>query len=292
MDADGDGVITRAEWRGSERSFEVHDWNHDGVLSGEEVRAAGRRTSGWPQDPNDEDGRFSEWTPDRFRELDHDRNGRITRDEWHFDAETFRRVDRDGDGSLSRNEFLGLEADDDRDDRFDYLDANHDGRITGEEWHADPVQFGSLDRDRNGVLTRDEMGADDAPRDLFASLDVNRDERVTLDEWHWSRQAFTRRDTDGDGSLSRRELSTLSGTPRAYSSQSEAYRAGGERGHADGVKAGREDRQHNNWDLSGQRELEQADAGYAPALGSRADYQEGYREGFRRGYGEGFGPRP
>ena len=38
MDRDGDGVITRAEWRGSDRSFDVHDWNRDGVLSGDEMR--------------------------------------------------------------------------------------------------------------------------------------------------------------------------------------------------------------------------------------------------------------
>src|SRR5678815_3623144 len=30
MDENGDGVITRAEWRGSARSFATHDWNGDG----------------------------------------------------------------------------------------------------------------------------------------------------------------------------------------------------------------------------------------------------------------------
>lgn len=38
MDANGDGVITRAEWRGNRRSFDQHDWNGDGRLAGEEVR--------------------------------------------------------------------------------------------------------------------------------------------------------------------------------------------------------------------------------------------------------------
>ena len=45
------------------------------------------------------------------------------------------------------------------------------------------------------------------------------------------------------------------------------------------------------WDLEGQRELEQADAGYETRLGRREDYQAGFRAGFRRGYTEGFGPR-
>ena len=38
MDQNNDGVVTRAEWRGSAQSFEQHDWNNDGVLSVDEVR--------------------------------------------------------------------------------------------------------------------------------------------------------------------------------------------------------------------------------------------------------------
>jgi hypothetical protein len=38
MDADHDGVVTRAEWRGTDQAFRNHDTNGDGVLSGAEVR--------------------------------------------------------------------------------------------------------------------------------------------------------------------------------------------------------------------------------------------------------------
>jgi hypothetical protein len=38
MDTDRDGVVTRAEWRGSDQAFRDHDTNGDGVLSGAEVR--------------------------------------------------------------------------------------------------------------------------------------------------------------------------------------------------------------------------------------------------------------
>lgn len=38
MDADRDGVVTRAEWRGTAEAFRTHDTNGDGVLSGAEVR--------------------------------------------------------------------------------------------------------------------------------------------------------------------------------------------------------------------------------------------------------------
>src|SRR5438477_8532308 len=34
MDRNHDGIITRDEWRGSDQSFRMHDWNGDGVLSG------------------------------------------------------------------------------------------------------------------------------------------------------------------------------------------------------------------------------------------------------------------
>jgi hypothetical protein len=79
--------------------------------------------------------------------------------------------------------------------------------------------------------------------------------------------------------------------PGALQDRSEAYRAGYNRGLAEGRQAGSEDKQRNQWDLDGQRELEQADSGYYPQLGDRREYQAGYRAGFTRGYRLGFGPR-
>jgi hypothetical protein len=71
-----------------------------------------------------------------------------------------------------------------------------------------------------------------------------------------------------------------------------AYQLGLDRGLIDGREAGRGDRVQNRaWDLEGQRELEQADAGYDNAMGRRDHYQAGYRVGFRQGYRQGFGPR-
>lgn len=65
-------------------------------------------------------------------------------------------------------------------------------------------------------------------------------------------------------------------------------RDGPARGSGRPGQAGREDRElTNTWDLEGQRELEQADAGYAPGMGALQDYQAGYRAGYR----QGFGPR-
>lgn len=43
LDMNNDGRISRAEWRGNDVSFGNHDWNRDGVLSGEEVRPGATR---------------------------------------------------------------------------------------------------------------------------------------------------------------------------------------------------------------------------------------------------------
>jgi Ca2+-binding EF-hand superfamily protein len=41
MDQNGDGVITRDEWRGNDQSFRQHDRNGDGVIAGSEMRGNG-----------------------------------------------------------------------------------------------------------------------------------------------------------------------------------------------------------------------------------------------------------
>ena len=111
MDVNDDGVITRQEWRGNDRSFERNDWNGDGILSGDELRPGARRaqprSASDPGEPVDREYEFTDWTERGFKDLDHDDDAQITREEWHFDLETFRRADRDRNGRLSRHEFLG-----------------------------------------------------------------------------------------------------------------------------------------------------------------------------------------
>jgi Ca2+-binding EF-hand superfamily protein len=294
MDRDNDGRITRAEWTGSDQSFRVHDWNDDGVLSGDEVRPGARRGQRQMPEPDfdtpDREYPFDDWTVRGFNRIDHNRDNRITADEWHFDRESFRRADHNRDGVITRREFLNedLEQDDDREDRFAYLDVNRDNRISRDEWHGTLAAFDRLDDNRDGVLTRAEVSGTEPPPDLFTSVDVNRNGTIARDGWHWSAASFDRLDTNRDGRLTREEFS---GTGPA-ATRSQAYQAGHDRGLIEGRAAGREDRERNQgWDLEGQRELEQADSGYDARMGPRDDYQAGYREAFRVGYREGFGTR-
>src|SRR5262245_19890975 len=81
MDRNRDGLITRDEWRGTERDFELRDWNRDGVLSGDELRVATRPDASVGQAGSE----FADWTVSGFTRLDRNRDGRITADEWPAD---------------------------------------------------------------------------------------------------------------------------------------------------------------------------------------------------------------
>ena len=97
LDRDGNGVVSRNEWDGDDRAFAVHDWNRDGRLSGDELRAGATPP---PATRGRED-------PDHvlFARMDANSDGRVTRNEWTGTARTFDRLDANDDGSLSPYEY-------------------------------------------------------------------------------------------------------------------------------------------------------------------------------------------
>jgi len=221
MDRNRDGIITQDEWQGSNRSFEVHDWDGNGRLEGTEVRPGARRAAKWEESdhaPNRTE-RYVSWTAAGFNNLDHNRDRRISQNEWHYDQETFRRVDRNRDGALDEAEFAGedvdVDVDDDRGDNFDDLDMNNNGRVERNEWHAGANEFNRLDANRDGVLSRFEVvGGQETTGDTwdqFAGLDYDRNGSIARDEWHWSLGSFDKRDLNRDGALSRREFDVTGG---------------------------------------------------------------------------------
>jgi Ca2+-binding EF-hand superfamily protein len=215
MDQNKNGIIERSEWNGSAQSFNVHDWNRDGVLSNSEVRVGAQR---WPNDEGDFDPNGpATWTPRAFRQIDRNRDGRVVPNEWYYGAEAFRRADRDRNGVLSQTEFANTEVnewDDDRDDRFENLDTNNNGRVEGREWHGSAEAFQWLDRNNDNVLTRQEVVGDGSTRfDSFGSIDTNGNGRLELGEWEWSAVSFRRYDTNRDGIISRQEFNTAGGAP-------------------------------------------------------------------------------
>jgi Ca2+-binding EF-hand superfamily protein len=207
MDRNGDGIITQAEWRGSARAFRNHDLNGDGRLSGAEVRRLMNEDDADQNRPE-----FDDWTNEGFRYVDRNRDGRISRAEWFYDLASFRRADRNNDNVLTRVEFLAIEGtgpiESPREERFEALDTNNDGRIVRNEWRGRPERFDVLDRNNNGVVTRDEMlgDADDNETELFNAADSNRDNRLSQREWRWAQRVFTQQDRNRDGFVAREEF--------------------------------------------------------------------------------------
>jgi Ca2+-binding EF-hand superfamily protein len=140
MDADHDGTVTRAEWKGNDISFAMYDANGDGVLSGAELAPAVQ-----PEAP-----------AAAFARLDRNHDGSLAREEWTGPADDFDRLDHNQDGKVSRDEYLNLDRGKGRlEGLFRRLDKNRDGRIARAEW--DGANFDRLDRNHDGYVTRDEF---------------------------------------------------------------------------------------------------------------------------------------
>ena len=216
LDRNNDGRITRDEWNGNERSFRNHDWNGDGELSGNEVRAGRQRDTELADHEPNRFERNLNWTQQNFNNLDHNRDGRISANEWHYDFETFRRVDANRNDSLSLQEFVGEGVDDVRENSFDDMDWNNNGRVERAEWYGGNAEFTRLDANRDGVLSRYEVVGSSASFDTydqFQNLDYDRNGSLSRAEWHWSNASFSVRDRNRDGVISRQEFDVAGGSP-------------------------------------------------------------------------------
>jgi hypothetical protein len=91
LDKDGNGSISRDEWARDPQTFDRLDANKDGVLSREELGQAVQQ-------------RIRQRADDRWKRLDKDGNGSISREEWPRNPEAFDRLDTNKDGLLTREE--------------------------------------------------------------------------------------------------------------------------------------------------------------------------------------------
>ena len=120
MDDNHDGRISRREWRGNSQSFREHDRDHNGVLSGAELRRpvepaqarAARRpvepaivgTASRPAPAQRTTSIRTERDEVLFARRDTNHDGRITRDEWP-DRAAFNRLDKNHDNVISPYEY-------------------------------------------------------------------------------------------------------------------------------------------------------------------------------------------
>jgi hypothetical protein len=98
MDDNGDGVITRSEWRGTRQAFNAADINSDGVLSGSEVWIDNRDTVGTSGTLADRRAEFND--------MDDNGDGVVSRNEWRGSRYAFTQQDVNNDGVITRREYV------------------------------------------------------------------------------------------------------------------------------------------------------------------------------------------
>ena len=233
MDADGDGRVTREEWKGEPAGFERFDRNKDGVLDAKDGGAG--MGGGRPK----LDG---EAVKQRWQKMDRDADGKVSREEYTGDFE-FERLDLDKDGFLTEADLKGLMAaggggrpggpggpggpgaagaGPELLRRFDH---DHDGQVTREQFPGGDEQFAKLDKNGDGVLTADDFpappaappapapgssapagAAPSAPAGKLAALDKDGDGRLCRPEWLGSDEEWRALDKNTDGWLTADEM--------------------------------------------------------------------------------------
>jgi Phycobilisome Linker polypeptide/Domain of unknown function (DUF4214)/EF hand len=102
----------------------------------------------------------------RFRGMDANNDGVISRNEWSGSRQSFETHDWNNDDVLTGEEVneaaarRGRTVDDeafDTMDSFEYLDVNNNNRIEAGEWHGTVAAFNRLDVNNDDILTREEM---------------------------------------------------------------------------------------------------------------------------------------
>jgi Ca2+-binding EF-hand superfamily protein len=193
-DTNGDGRISRDEWRGDRRAFREYDQNRDGVLSGNEVPGNNRT------DHNRKDGEARS----KADRLDTNRSGVVEGSEWPYSRDVFRKLDRDGNSVLTRDELDTMNSATRND-----LDRNRNGRVDRDEWSGGFADFQQLDNDRDGSVSSTEYyqrGGEWRRKQRFDALDTNRDGILQSTEWKGDVKEFHRLDTDHDSKVSLQEF--------------------------------------------------------------------------------------
>jgi Ca2+-binding EF-hand superfamily protein len=166
----------------------------------------------------------------QFKDMDKNKDGKISKDEWQGPAQFFDRLDTNHDGFIDEAEWNAMRNRMGGGGRFGegltkFLDADKDGKVTREEFAKIVSLFDLLDANHDGSLSQDEMNnffraVNDAQtqaanqatggvdvNNLFANYDKNKDGKLTPDEIT-NERLFKRLDLNKDGVVTRDEAET------------------------------------------------------------------------------------
>jgi len=168
-----------------------------------------------------------------FKDLDKNKDGKISKDEWQGPAQFFDRLDANKDGFIDEAEWGAMR------NRMGgggggrgfgesltkFLDANKDSKVSRDEFAKMLTLFDALDANHDGELSQEELNglfraintaANEAQNqatggvdvtNLFTKFDKNKDGKLTADEVTDER-TFKALDLNKDGSVTRDEAET------------------------------------------------------------------------------------
>lgn len=185
MDKNGDQRVSRNEFRGPAKKFSKIDANQDGFLDLSEFKAARKRGAGKPNGangppggPGKGKGKGKGGGPSakmKVQKMDQNGDGKLSKTEFRGPPKKFAMMDKNKDGFVTGQELAagmskgragggpgGPEGGGQRKppslaQKFAMMDANRDGDIQRSEWRGPENNFKRLDRDRDGVLSSDEI---------------------------------------------------------------------------------------------------------------------------------------
>lgn len=197
-DANGDGKVTMAEFRGAAEVFKLLDEDGDGAITPAELglpadyrpdpKRRGPAAGGEaPAEGRGRDraGDRREQVRERLKAMDKDGDGRVSKAEWQGPEQLFERLDRNGDGFIDPKDRPERGAGGGRPGRGGGVpgrpggEKGPDAAQTAERIKERTAQmFAKLDANQDGKLSGDEVPN---PK-LLEVADVDKDGALTLEE--------------------------------------------------------------------------------------------------------------
>jgi Ca2+-binding EF-hand superfamily protein len=223
LDANGDGTVEKGEVpdrakAAFDRLLKLGDADKDGKLQSNEFHdLILSMRNGDPASPGNNLGMFAVDPMGRFKALDKNGDGKVSREEFTGRPAMFERVDVNRDGFLEAGEVKALVASASKQaaapagpqpgSRIMAMDKDGDGKVSRDEYRGAPALFDRLDANGDGFVNKDEAAeASKVVLEVLRGMDSNGDGRLSRDEFRGAPERFAQLDADKDGFVEFNEI--------------------------------------------------------------------------------------